>query len=206
MNGGVLRQVRAWYDEVSVVVYQAYGAEIADAALRAGTFVEPFGMGRMTWIKPSFLWMAYRSGWGTKSGQTRVLRIRITRDGFEWALAHGVLSHYQAGFHESEAAWKQSLVGAPVRIQWDPEQTVTMKPQPLVRSIQIGLSGEAVRRYVDQWIVGLEDVTAEMQNIRDLTRQSPTAAEARLPAERPYPMSDELAAHIAATAGAHPAG
>ena len=158
----------------------------------------------MTWIKPSFLWMAYRSGWGTKPGQTRVLRIRMTRDGFEWALARGVLSHYRAGFHESEAVWKQSLVGAPARIQWDPEQTVTMTPQPLVRSIQIGLSGEAVRRYVDEWIVGLEDVTADMQRIRDLARESAGAAEARLPVERPYPISDELAAHIGATPGAHP--
>ena len=45
MDSGALRQVRAVYDEGSVVVYQAYGPEIAVPALRAGTFVEPFGMG-----------------------------------------------------------------------------------------------------------------------------------------------------------------
>lgn len=160
----------------------------------------------MTWIKPSFLWMAYRSGWGTKPGQTRVLRVHLTREGFEWALGRAVLSHYQAGFHESEAVWKQSLVGAPVRIQWDPEQTVTMTAQPQVRSIQIGLSGDAVRRYVNEWIVRLEDVTAEMQHVRELARASTEAAEAELPAERPYPIADELAAKIAATPGAHPRG
>ncbi|MFG1912408.1 DUF4291 domain-containing protein [Kribbella sp. NPDC048928] len=200
----MFRQVRALYDGASVAVYQAYSPEIAEAALRAGTFVEPFGMARMTWIKPSFLWMAYRSGWGTKPGQTRVLRVHLARDGFEWALARGVLSHYQAGFHESEAAWKQSLVGAPVRIQWDPEQTVTMTARPQVRSIQIGLSGDAVRRYVNEWIVRLEDVTAEMQHVRDLARTSVEAAEAELPVERPYPISDELAAKIATTPGVHP--
>lgn len=79
-----------------------------------------------------------------------------------------MLSHFEAGFHESEAAWKVSLAGAPVRIQWDPEQTVTLAPQPRVRSIQIGLSGEAEQRYVNEWIVGLEDVTAEMHRVRDL--------------------------------------
>jgi hypothetical protein len=189
-----------------VAVYQAYSPEIAEPALRARTFVEPFGMGRMTWIKPSFLWMAYRSGWGTKPGQTRVLRVHLTRDGFEWALGRRVLSHYQAGFHESEAAWKQSLVGAPVRIQWDPEQTVTMTARPQVRSIQIGLSGDAVRRYVNEWIVRLEDVTAEMRQVRELAQTSTEAAEAELPAERPYPISDELAAKIAATPGVHPPG
>jgi hypothetical protein len=204
MEAGVFRQVRASYDDASVAVYQAYSPEIAEPALRAGTFVEPFGMGRMTWIKPSFLWMAYRSGWGTKPGQTRVLRIHLRREGFEWALARGALSHYDAGFHESEAAWKESLVGAPVRIQWDPEQTVTLTPQPRVRSIQIGLSGGAVRRYVNEWIVRLEDVTAEMHCVRDLARASTSAAEAELPDERPYPLSDELAVKIAATPGAHP--
>jgi len=69
------RQVRAQYDENTIAVYQAYSPEIAEPALAAGTFVEPFGMHRMTWIKPSFLWMAYRSGWATKPGQTVVLRI-----------------------------------------------------------------------------------------------------------------------------------
>ncbi|WP_427891564.1 DUF4291 family protein [Kribbella sp. GL6] len=106
------RQVRALCGEGAVAVYQTYSPEIAEPALRVGDVCEPFGMGRMTWIKPSFLWMAYRSGWGTKPGQTRVLRVWIRRSGFEWALGRGVLSHYQAGFHESEASWKQSLAGA----------------------------------------------------------------------------------------------
>jgi hypothetical protein len=44
-------------------VYQAYSPHIAHAAIAAGTFVTPFKQGRMTWIKPSFLWMMYRSGW-----------------------------------------------------------------------------------------------------------------------------------------------
>ena len=57
------RQVRAVFDDRSIVVYQAYGREIAEAALAHGRFVSPFKRDRMTWIKPSFLWMMYRSGW-----------------------------------------------------------------------------------------------------------------------------------------------
>ena len=56
------RQVRAVFDAETVIVYQAYRHAIADAALAAGTFVAPFSMNRMTWIKPSFLWMMYRCG------------------------------------------------------------------------------------------------------------------------------------------------
>ena len=60
------REVRAVYDAETIRVYQAYSDEIADAALAAGTFVAPFKRDRMTWIKPSFLWMMYRSGWARK--------------------------------------------------------------------------------------------------------------------------------------------
>lgn len=138
------RQVRALFDETTIAVYQAYPPEIAEPALAAGTFVPPFSTSRMTWIKPSFLWMAYRSGWGTKPGQTRVLRIHIKRTGFEWALGNSCLSHYDPKYHSSESAWRTELKQSPVRIQWDPEQTIHLQPQQQIRSIQIGLSGEAV--------------------------------------------------------------
>ncbi|MGW3630476.1 DUF4291 family protein, partial [Streptomyces sp. NPDC005122] len=51
----------------------------------------------MTWIKPSFLWMMYRCGWGSKEGQETVLAVEITREGFEWALRQVCLSHYARG-------------------------------------------------------------------------------------------------------------
>lgn len=80
-----------------------------------------------------------------------------------------------------------------------------LTPTPEVRSIQVGLSGDAVRRYVGEWITRLEDVTTKMQRIRDLAQESPKAAEAELPRDRAYPVADELAARVAATPGAHPA-
>ncbi|MDX6261457.1 MAG: hypothetical protein QOH84_3145 [Kribbellaceae bacterium] len=193
------RQIRASYDDETIAVYQAYPDEIADPALRAGTFVEPFGMSRMTWIKPSFLWMAYRSGWSTKPGQTRVLRIHLTREGFEWALAHSCLSHYDRKHHPSEAAWRTQLHQSPVRIQWDPEQTLHLQPQPTTRSIQIGLSGDAVPRYVNNWITSIEDATEQMHTIHALAQTAPTDAKTLLPVERPYPLPDPIAQQIAAT-------
>src|SRR5450830_1440408 len=80
------QQIRAVYDATTIRVYQAYSDVIADAALTQGTFISPpFKMERMTWIKPSFLWMMYRAGWGLKdAGQSRILAIDISREGFEW--------------------------------------------------------------------------------------------------------------------------
>ncbi|MCL1852794.1 MAG: DUF4291 family protein [Peptococcaceae bacterium] len=81
-------KIRAVFDDTTIRVYQAYSDAIANAALENGVFVSPpYKIDRMTWIKPSFLWMMYRSGWGHKdAGQKRILAIDITRDGFEWAL------------------------------------------------------------------------------------------------------------------------
>src|SRR5687767_2393812 len=99
------RQVRARHDDRIVRVYQAYDDAIADAALAAGTFRPPFRRGRMTWIKPSFTWMMYRSGWGTKPDQVRVLGIDLLRRGFDAALAQACVSHYVRDLHGSHEAW-----------------------------------------------------------------------------------------------------
>ncbi len=97
----------------------------------------------MTWIKPSFLWMMYRCGWGTKVGQETVLAVDITREGFEWALRNACLSSYVRGVHPDLASWQRELRSAPARVQWDPERDLRLRPLPY-RSLQLGLSG---RRY-----------------------------------------------------------
>lgn len=117
------RAIRALYDEDTITVYQAYNSSIARAAVQAQTFVSPpFKKERMTWIKPSFLWMMYRSGWATKENQECILAIKIRRTGFEWALQHACLSHFDAAFYASYDDWKTKLNNTPVRIQWDPEK------------------------------------------------------------------------------------
>jgi Domain of unknown function (DUF4291) len=190
------RQVRAAFTDGIVRVYQAYSPEIAVPALAAGRFVPPFRMGRMTWIKPSFMWTMYRSGWGAKPGQERVLAIDITRDGLEWALAHAALSSYEPGTYASHDEWAERKTASPVRVQWDPERSVTLAPQSR-RSIQIGLSGDAAVKYVREWTTGIKDVTATAHRIRDLVSAGDVnAAEALLPAERPYELPDDIARHI----------
>ncbi len=181
------QQIRAAFDDQTIRVYQAYSHHIADTALDKGTFISPpFKMERMTWIKPSFLWMMYRAGWGFKDeGQARILAIDITREGFEWALANSCLSHPPESMTPEEwIAYKHSK---PVRIQWDPERNLLLEPQPY-RAIQIGLSGDAVVRYVNQWIQQITDVTPLAHRIHHLVASGqPAEARALLPVEQPYP-------------------
>jgi Domain of unknown function (DUF4291) len=181
------RQVRACYDADTVTVYQAYGSHIADPAAARGRFPDGFKRDRMTWIKPSFLWMMYRSGWASKPDQEHVLAVRISRLGFEWALTHAALSHFDSAIHADHYEWQASLT-APVRVQWDPERDVHLRPLPY-RSLQVGLSGEAVRRYCDEWLVGITDVTDLAHRMRDEVRRGDiAAAEGLRPVERPYPL------------------
>jgi hypothetical protein len=177
------RQIRAVYDKKTITVYQAYNKIIAESAVKNQTFVSPpFKMDRMTWIKPSFLWMMYRSGWGTKPNQEHILAIKISREGFEWALQNACLSHFDPDVHESEKAWKEQLQNSPVRIQWDPERDIHMNKLDY-RAIQIGLSEVAVRKYADEWIVSISDITQFCRKIYDTLLDSPTEAISILPKE-----------------------
>jgi hypothetical protein len=182
-------QIRASYDDETITVYQAYRPEIAGPAADTGRFPDSWSRERMTWIKPSFRWMMYRSGWAGKPGQERVLALRLCRPGFDWALAHCALSSYESDVHPDRAAWKLSL-RAPVRVQWDPERDLLLRPLPH-RSIQIGLSGEAARRFADDWIIAIDDVTGLCHRAHALVTAGDLAsAGALLPAERPYPMPE----------------
>ena len=193
------RQIRAEYSAELITVYQAYSPEIAGPAVAAGTFVPPFKRDRMTWIKPSFLWMMYRCGWATKPGQERVLAVEITRGGFEWALEHACLSHFDPACHRDRRAWSQQLKVSPVRVQWDPERSIRLGALPY-RSLQVGLCGEAVDRYVEEWIVAVTDVTATVQAIHESLRGGDEqTALALLPTERPYPLPAPTAAIITAS-------
>lgn len=184
--------IRAIFDDYTIRVYQAYRHEIARPALAAGRFMPPFKMNRMTWIKPSFNWMMYRSGYASKPGQEVVLAIDITREGFEWALTHAALSRFTPGIHSSHEAWKAEVESKPVRVQWDPERDWRLRPIPEIRTIQIGLSGEAAERYVQDWIVKIEDVTPLARSASHAVIMPP-----HLPCylEVPYPLPAALA-HI----------
>ncbi|MEU9337294.1 DUF4291 domain-containing protein [Streptomyces sp. NPDC048290] len=175
-------EIRADFDARTIVVYQAYAPAIADAALRAGRFVAPFSFRRMTWIKPSFLWLMHRSNWARKPGQERVLAVRITRQGWEEALSRAVLT----------TADPDAVAAADVHVQWDPERSARGAPLNHY-SIQVGVGRRLIRDFTDEWIVSLTDVTAQARKAGALI-QSGQAAKAQrlLPAERVYPLPREL--------------
>ncbi|MGL6075703.1 MAG: DUF4291 domain-containing protein [Fimbriiglobus sp.] len=190
------REIRADYDRETIAVYQAYSDTIADAALEAGHFVAPFSFHRMTWIKPSFLWLMHRSNWGQKSGQQRVLCVRIRRSGWEQALSLACLTSFVPGIFDNPEEWLEQFASAQVHLQWDPERTLRGAGLPY-SSIQVGLSRHVIREYVEDWITGIEDVTPTVRKIYNFLHSGQAdKAKRLLPPEKVYPVSPELARRL----------
>lgn len=180
-------QVRADYDARTIVVYQAYAPAIADAALRAGRFVTPFSFHRMTWIKPSLMWLMHRSNWARKPGQERVLAVRMSREGWEEALSRAVLTT------EDPAV----LSEAAVHVQWDPERS--LRGAALNHySIQVGIGRHLIRTFTDDWVVSITDLTPQVHKAVSLIRAGHAAKSQRLfPSERVYPLPRALEDRLA---------
>jgi hypothetical protein len=139
----------------------------------------------MTWIKPNFLWMMFRSGWGTKVGQEVTLAIRISRIGFEAILSEAVPSSFDPELYASKEAWQTAVQASSVRLQWDPDHDPSGAPLER-RAIQLGVRGEALTRFATEWIESIEDISDFVATQRDQPRSALI-----LPQERTYPVPVE---------------
>lgn len=187
------RQIRADFDADSIVVYQAYNAAIADKALVAQAFVAPFSYSRMTWIKPSFLWMMERSGWAGKKDQERILAVRIGRKDWETALEAAVVT--SPGSQDADS-WRDQLKNSPIRLQWDPERSLRGGKLEY-RSIQIGIARTWSERYATEWVREIRDLTRLTRRIAGLRAEGNwDQAKRLLPPERVYPLPVALAERL----------
>ncbi len=182
------RHILAQFDNTAVVVYQAYRPTIGHFAASHGYFGGEFNLSRMSWIKPNFLWMMYRSGWGTKPGQEVVLAIWLKRTAFDAILAEAVHSTYIEAVYGSQQQWKQAGENPSVRLQWDPDHDPSGAPFER-RAIQLGLRGEVLAHYVREWIIEIEDISAFVREQREQAQLSPYA-QLVTPRERLYPVLD----------------
>ena len=178
------KNIYAVFDDKTIRVYQAYNNEIADEAMKLGKFGSKFSLTRMTWIKPSFLWMMYRSGWATKEGQERILAIDLKREGFDEIVKKSVISAFRESGETSIDDWREKLQNSEVRCQWDPDRDIYGNPIGR-RAIQLGIKGEMVKKYVNDWIVNITDITEEVIKIRTSIEEQ-EFSESVLPLEKIY--------------------
>lgn len=178
------RHILAQYDDDTVVEYQAYSPAIGRFAVEHGYFGGDFKYSRMSWIKPNFCWMMYRSDWGRSEGQQIVLAVRIRRTFFESVLEQAVPSSFAPELFEDHDSWKKAVDRSEVRLQWDPDHLPTGAPCER-RAIQLGLRGSVLEAYGKREVVEIIDmsefVAEQRQHVSEWRDGSLLT-----PLERPY--------------------
>lgn len=152
------RHILAQHDVDTIIVYQAYRPSIAQHAVKHGAFGGEFSYARMSWIKPNFLWMMYRSGWGVKEGQEATLALRLRRAFFDSLLAQTVPSSWDRDLFATEEEWSRAVGSSSVRLQWDPDHGPSGAKLER-RAIQLGLRSEVLEAFGRQELVEVLDVT-----------------------------------------------
>ncbi len=164
------RHILAQFDDDTIIVYQAYCREIGQFAVEKGYFGGEFKYSRMSWIKPNFLWMMYRSQWGQSEEQEIVLAVRLKRKFFDALLERAIPSSFDPSTHASRDVWASAVAKSDVRLQWDPDHLPTGAKCER-RAIQMGLRGAALESYGKREIVQIIDMTTfiaeQRSNIRE---------------------------------------
>ncbi|MBD1923988.1 DUF4291 domain-containing protein [Microcoleus sp. FACHB-831] len=182
------RHILAQFDDTSIVVYQAYRPAIGRFAASHNYFGGEFSLNRMSWIKPNFLWMMYRSGWGTKEGQEVTLAVRLKRSAFDEILSAAVHSSFLPDFYPSEKEWQQAVEQSSVRLQWDPDHHPSGAKLER-RAIQLGLRGDVLRHYAQDWIVNIEDISEFVRQQQEFVKAGDWS-KLLTPCEEVYPVSN----------------
>jgi Domain of unknown function (DUF4291) len=162
------KHILAQADTESVIVYQAYRPTIGRYAVKHGHFGGEFSFSRMSWIKPNFLWMMYRSGWGMKPGQEVTLAIRIRRKFFNDLLAEAVESSFSERQYSTWEEWQKAVDTSPVRLQWDPDHGPSGATLQR-RALQLGLRRQRLKEFGKNEPLEIIDISAFVAEQRENT-------------------------------------
>ena len=189
------RHILAHYNAETIVVYQAYRPSIGEYAIKHGVFGGEFSYSRMSWIKPNFLWMMYRSGWGTKEGQEITLGLRLRRRYFDNLLSRAIASSWDHSDQENREAWQASIATSEVRLQWDPDHAPNGRTVDR-RAIQLGLRGAALVAFGKHELLEVVDMTDFVATQRSHLTE-PGLRHLTMPVERVYlPDDASVARHL----------
>lgn len=179
------QHILAQYDDESIIVYQAYRPAIGLFAEKNQYFGGEFGLNRMSWIKPNFLWMMYRSNWARTPGQEVVLAIRLKRNFFDQVVKTAVPSTYDNKLYQTREEWKHAVHKSDVRLQWDPDHDPA-GGKCIRRAIQLGLRGKMLEQYSQEAIIEIINVSQFVTEQRKYICHS--YENLRIPLETVYPL------------------
>lgn len=189
------RHILAQFDGETIIAYQAYSLAIGRFTAEHGSFGGDFSYSRMSWLKPNFLWMMYRSGWGTKVNQEVTLALRIRRSFFDSLLGAAVPSFRDRERFDSKADWSRAVEQSLVRLQWDPDHHPSGANMER-RAIQLGLRGEVLEAFGRREVVEAIDLSEFVAEQRARFASGGVSA-IETPRERVYqPANPDVAARL----------
>lgn len=180
------KEIYAYYNREHIRVYQAYNKQIAEQAVSLQTFGNNFSLNRMTWIKPSFLWLMYRSNWGTKKNQEYILALDIYREAFDSLLERAVLTSPEE--HNSDS-WEKDFKETTVYCQWDNDRSISGKALNRY-AIQIGIKSDILKDFISSGIYKITDLTPYVKKWNEQRKSGKTDLK-NFPAEKIYPVNNQ---------------
>lgn len=180
------KEIYAYYNREHIRVYQAYNKQIAEQAVSLQTFGNNFSLNRMTWIKPSFLWLMYRSNWGTKKNQEYILALDIYREAFDSLLERAVLTSPEE--HNSDS-WEKDFKETTVYCQWDNDRSISGKALNRY-AIQIGIKSDILKDFISSGIYKITDLTSSVKKWNEQRKSGKTDLK-NFPAEKIYPVNNQ---------------
>lgn len=159
----------AQFNKESIIVYQAFKDSIANYAVENQKFGgDDYEFDRTTWLKPSFLWMMYYSGWAKKQDQENVLAIRLNKKGFDEMLS------------ESKKA--------DIQLKWEPYYDLHGNKSDR-KAAKIGIQGSMLQRYNNEWIQEIQNITPFVKEQQQLILSNHVSS-IQIPRERAYAPAD----------------
>ncbi len=176
------RALLANFDDETVTVFTAHGAQIAEHALREGAFGgDSWRAGRMTRFRLCFGDLYHHTAGGTVPGKEHLLAVTLRRDKFD-ALLRQVIHwrEFPVGIFETKGQWRLATRYAQAVMDWRTERTPTGRE--LGRScVRFGVRDHLQKSFNSDWIVGISAVEKLVEGWR-------SGGDPNAPIVRPYPV------------------
>lgn len=182
--------IYADYDDEGVFIYQAFKPKIVAVAVELGKFGKGFGVDRISWIKPSLGWMLRRSKYASKHRMNAIARVKLDHQSWLEILDQSIPTHFDENRFSTEYEWQSALKNSDVIHQWDPERS--LKGERLDRqAIQVGLRGDVLKKYKEEYVIGVEDITDLAKKIGYAVKHNQSMPN-YTPHEKEYFVHDDL--------------
>ena len=178
------RHILVQSDDDTVVVYQAFDAEISAHAVAHGAFGgHAWRQDRVSAIRLSLTDVLHRSNWGQDVGEERILAIRIKRAGFDSLLRQAIHREFQEGLYDTKRSWQLATRYSQVSIEWGPDRD--LNGAALGRqTARFGMRHKALQNFATTWIDEVIDLTGWLKGVRN-------RRDLQVPIVAIYPVGDE---------------